>query len=241
MILVVGDNEYDDLQITTAGEHLVRDDTVSILRWPLEPATLERSTTLDRLDGQGLLELNAVLLQSPYDPERYLTAIDATTSIAHTKLLTTVELCRRLGACSVTVEEIRISTVKGSARWRGDLSADVAGGRADSTRMQLETFVQRTRLADESPGGPPDIDGASELLRNARLTADDDLVALIGARTGSNPIASRHFHLTTSSEASNVRRRLAQVRLLPLGIGAAVDQAEERSAVYDFDFAVAFP
>ena len=38
MILVVGDNEYDDLQVTTAGEHLVRDDTVSILRWPLEPA-----------------------------------------------------------------------------------------------------------------------------------------------------------------------------------------------------------
>lgn len=240
-IVVVPEHEYDDLRITTAGERLLRDDSVAILTWPLDSRQLSNSPVLTRLDSDGLLEPGAVLLQSPYDPNRYLAPAEATPSIALAKLLSTVELCRRLGASSVRIEEITVTSNGESAKWTAEGSGQLLGAQTGSVRSELGTFVQVTQLQDSFPGGPPDITAAAELLTGARLTSDDNLTALVTARTGNNQILSRNFHVTTGHEAARVRQRLATIEAVPLRAAGGRRRVETRASVYDFQFAVTFP
>jgi hypothetical protein len=240
-IVVVPELEYDDLRITTAGERLLRDDSVAIVTWPLESTQLSSLPVLDRLDGDGLLEPGAVLLQSPYDPDRYLTPTAATPSIARAKLLATVELCRRLGASQVRVEEITVTSHGESAKWTAEGAGQLVGAQTGSARSELGTFVQRTQLSDTFPGGTPDIGAATELLTGARLTSDDNLTALVTARTGSNQILARHFHVTTSHESARVRQRLASIEAVPLRATGGREGFVAHASVYDFQFEVTFP
>jgi hypothetical protein len=113
---------------------------------------------------------------------------------------------------------------------------------AGVTRSDLEAFVQRTQVTDRFVGGDPDVESAWELLRSTGLSADDDLRALISARTGPNRILSRQVQLSTSNETHRVADRLLKVAAAGLvELGAEYKSVAEQMSVFNFSLSVEFP
>ena len=212
-VLVLNDGDVDFLRYEGGGNVLL-DDEVHIIEFPLDAANEGVSMLGSRL------RRGDVLVQSPYDEERYEPLQDSIRAFAKEKCRYVSRVCQMLGAREVKFQETtehveesrKTDSVKGSATVKGGplggsgsagYYSEFEGGLLEELRLQLkEVFA----------GGDPDVAGAETLLRESNLTNDVDLRNLIEMRKHArNPLKSMSIRLVFVEAASYMKRTLASL------------------------------
>jgi len=210
------------------------------------------------LDRAGLLEPGNTLVQSPYDPDRYLVVNEPTTlEIAVQKLNYFVEFCQILGARSARAVEVTRTSRSGTvtAKLGGSLSPSlpgpaalvpvkVSGSTSIGGGLSLEE-EQRLSVECEWAGGPPSLDDAERFVERHRLLNDSTFTSLLQARRHrANPIAAKRFELELSEQATAnlelASQLVARVGWLKGSVDGKIQAALNQKRSYKLSMVVAF-
>ena len=189
-VLVLGDADIDFLKHEGGGEVLLNEE-VLILQYPMH----EGSPILPIFDRRGQrLHRGDVLIQSPYDDERYEAVEDSVREFAREKCGYVVRVCHLLGATKFKLvqESRRVEKEQSRAKEEhsGRFNAKGVKGEASfqkSAEVARELIEElRLSVAGESVGGAPDVTAAEKLVREKNLVNDVDLMNLIQMRRHAN-------------------------------------------------------
>lgn len=177
----------------------------------------EADDLTELLRTQGLLRLGTLVVQSPYNPDRYVPLDTALEEFTVEKFLLLAQLAKLLGAKKVTFEDARAdsSTAQASGETNVKYSAVEVG---TSASRKLESSL-RQRLKGEHifPGGAPDVTAAKKFLADKQLAGDPQLASLIELRSGDNALLSREIIFNGTRESSGNVAAALRVRV---GLGA---------------------
>lgn len=212
-ILVLSQHDVDKINLDSEAVKLLTDPNMYILRVPVfqddsPPAALQNIT------GAGLDCPGNLLIQSPYDTEKYEDAAAATRRFALAKHLLFTALCGHLGAKEVVVEQVELITATSKQMWEASGKRPALGGaRTTGEWDEDEKFAAKLLLRSEFNGGQPDLSAAEQLLkRTGLLYADHAMQHLVDMRNGSNLLKSHKLVMNLSSESKtnlSVAGRLA--------------------------------
>ena len=155
VILVLDEGQLSALDVTTQGRHLKRDRGVQIVSTEVPWQELDADLVLRRLEAQGLLQADAVLVQSPFNPDRYSAVESASDDFALEKLRLSVELCAILGATTVTISQIRLDERHATATYTVKGERPGIKGSAEHVREDLDRLVSQVKLDPPLRGGNP--------------------------------------------------------------------------------------
>jgi hypothetical protein len=240
MIVALTEGEKEALRASTEGERLRRDASVALVTIPVRQAAIDASPVLGDLERVGALERGAVLLQSPFDPNRYFPAETAAAELAATKLQVTSDLCRHLGAETVELTEVTLESRAGTARYQAKAQRGLLEAETEHSRTELQSFVKRVQLHDRFRGGPPDLARAHELLARSGI-GDPHLLHLVKLRGEGNPLLEREFDLSTSEEVGRANRWIAKAAAALTRFEASARTTADEIAVYELTLRVTFP
>ena len=202
-ILVLQQHDVERCAYEPGAAQALLDDEAYVLQFPVLVQG-EPPPALQNLLDAGLARPGGMLVQSPYDVDTYEDASLAPQRFALAKHMYFSTLCMRLGAKEVSVEQIDLRTSTGKT------TLDVKGERLGSSAQltvesgELEKFRAQMHLRDEFAGGPPDIEGAEQVLRRTGLWCDPNMRTLIEMRRDSyNQLMTRKLVLSLSSEAKS--------------------------------------
>jgi hypothetical protein len=213
------------------------DEEVYILPFPLSTQPKVPAALQNIIDA-GLARPGGILVQSPYEPDRYENAESAAQRFALAKHMYFSILCRHLGAKEVSVEQINLRTRTGTTTF--DLKTEALDGSTQATveNEELETFRMQMHLRDEFTGGPPDLAKAEEMLRLRGLWADPNMQALLEMRRDNeNQLLSRKLVLSLSSEAKNSLKIVGRLKV-PGFVNLSVDFGRIVKEQYDYTLTV---
>jgi hypothetical protein len=184
-------------------KHLLNDHT-HVLQVPLPEAGDALLAKTNILDGR-LATPGCILIQSPFDTNRYEDASSAPQNFAYEKHMHFSLLCKHLGAKEILVKQIDVVTREG-VRTIG-LTVERAGLlrlEGKTKKADEESFLRRFELRDTFVGAPPALAAADDLLRKTGLCKDADMLALVEMRRSeTNPLLSRSLKINLSSESQS--------------------------------------
>lgn len=197
-LVILSRSDFDGLSHREGGAGLLYSDESIAVAWPYEV----ESPVVQALTERGLLRAGAVLLQSPFDPNDYVDAADATTEFAIAKHLHFCRVCQHLGARRVKAEQREVITEKGRVVAQLDVAAPVAMGTAKGTDDRYSKFDASLRVEVTADGGEPNIEGALDYVRRYGLGSDRLITDLIeSARIKTNRTKSQQLTIQLSTEA----------------------------------------
>lgn len=220
-VLVLNQTDIDALNFKEGGADLLLNDEVYILHSSLK----ESNPVAQDLIDSGLARPGAVLIQSPFDKNRYENSQQAVERFALDKHLLFSALCSLLGAREVTVERIERKNTEGkeTVSFRG--SSFIGSTGAETENEDLASFCGKLTLHDKFQGGSPDVPAAEEHLRKSGLLGDTDMRSLIDLRRNpNNPLTSRDINLNMTSEVKSNFKVLANLDLFFLSLEAGYDR-----------------
>ena len=200
-IIVLGQSEIDRCRYEDGGSALLLNEEIHILEFPVRDSHKIIQDILDR----GLARRGAVIVQSPFDRDRYEDAAQAKELFALAKHMHFSTFCMHLGAREVSIEQIQLSKASETRTWSVEGGAKIkrVGAAIDTLVKQdeLDAFRAQLTLVDTFEGGQADLKAAEELLRRTNLLGDPNMAGLLDIRqSGSNQLRSRILTLNLSSE-----------------------------------------
>jgi len=190
-------------------ELLVNED-VQVVTYPVvQPKGFMRD-----LDDRGLLRPGTVLVQSPYERDHYAPLVEAEQSFAIAKRMYFSELCMKLGAKEVKVDQIAIRTRKGTSTFDVDASKGGIKFEGKRERESLEKISSEMTLKDRFEGGQADIKAAEEMLRRTKLLGDPNMYSLFEmAKAENNKLQERTLTIDLTRESQDVIRLAASLAI----------------------------
>lgn len=211
VIVALDNSDFADLELND------RDGRFSNKQVAIVNADEVRNSTrpdVARLVRQGLLEPNAVLVQSPFRNQNYLRIQESEHALAVEKFLAISNVCGMLGASRLEVREVETTTQRRSLG--GALKAG-AKGITPEVRAKSETaeeFKRELSLLDSFVGGQSDPDAASQFLVDLNLDGDYQMRSLIDGRSfAGNRLGSRELVVDLSREATRLFDLAASIDL----------------------------
>jgi hypothetical protein len=241
LLVFVGPGRRDALQASLEGKTLLRDPSAEVVEYPVAPDVLEASPILTRLAGRGEIDSNAVLVLHPHVPGRFVQLAEFADVVALSKIRITTDLCRRLGASRVSVEEATVDSAAGEAKWSVKAGNETADASVAVEQSHLEELMRSVETHDVYDGGPPNTESAWELLRTHGLEDDEEFRELIALRQGENPLRSRTIQVRTRTEVAKARGLVAKVRVALPTVGVEVETSSREMRSYFFKLTVEFP
>lgn len=210
-ILVLTQKDIDALHYEEGGADLLLNEEVCIL-----PSSLQKkNAVVQGLIDSGLVRPGAVLIQSPFDKNRYEFSTQAVERFALDKHLHFSTLCMNLGASEVTVEQVEWKNREDKKIYSHQADLTMEGsGEIKIEGEELASFCDKLVLHDKFQGGLPDLQAAEEHLRRTGLSSDAEMRSLIDLRRNSNNLlASRELQLNLTSEVKRNYHVLAKLNL----------------------------
>jgi hypothetical protein len=241
LLVFVGPGGSDALGASLEGKGLVRDPSAGVVEYPVAPDVLDASPILKRLHGRGDLDANAVLVLHPHFPGRFVQVAEFGDAVALSKIRITTDLCRRLGASRVSVEEATVDSSAGEAKWSATAGNETADASVAVESSHLEELMRSVETHDVYDGGPPNVESARELLRAHGLEDDEEFCELIALRQGENPLRSRTIQVRTRTEVAKAKGLVAKVRVALPKVGVEVETSSREMRSYFFKLTVEFP
>jgi hypothetical protein len=246
IVIVLSDAKIRECETNESGAALLTRPEIRLL----SPDTInERDTALaSELSRDDLLHPGMVLLRSPYNYSYFAEVKAAGTRFALEKCMLFSRLCQLLGADRIAIKE---ETVRVAKKRRHATAEGASGGKSPAwagdlniTSELTESIRHELTLEDVFEGGPAEIAGAEEFLREGHLSGEPTMQALLVARRPStNSIRSRHLRLDLFRESQHLFEAVAQLKLPAfLGIRADVEYAAEEvaSSYFSIDLVVQF-
>lgn len=189
-----------------AAKTLLVNDQAHILRIPIT-ANVDLPTALRNIQDARLASSGAMLIQSPYDTDRYVEAADAAADFALEKYMIFSMFCKHLGAKAINVEHVTIHTRQGVKRVDVKLARPAIDADVSAEVERSDSFVQRFTLNDKFAGEVADFQSAEQLARRTGLLNDVTMSSLLAMRRDEkNPIKTRSLNVSLSTEsATNIR------------------------------------
>lgn len=210
-VFVLNQTDIDALRFEKDGPELLLDEEVYILPFSFQQSN---SVVQDLIDS-GLARPGTVLIQSPFDKDRYQNSTQAVEHFALDKHMYFSTLCMHLGACKVTVEQIDFKNTENRASW--SLKSDVSmqgSGEVKIENEELASFQSKLNLRDIFEGGSPDVPAARELLRQTGLLGDANMRSLLDTRQNpNNLLTSRELQLDMTTETQRNLNVLANLNV----------------------------
>ena len=210
-VLVLNQTDIDALSFEEGGSDLLLKEGVYILSSSLK----ESNPVVQDLINSGLVQPGAVLIQSPFNKNRYENSQQAMERFALDKHLFFSALCGLLGAREVTVEQIERKNTKDkkTISLQPDLSMKGSGD-IKIEDEELASFCGKLSLHDKFQGGSSDVPAAEEHLRENGLLGDADMRSLIDLRRNpNNLLTSRKRKLNMTSEVKRNFNVLANLNV----------------------------
>jgi len=184
VILVLKPDDFVDLQYNAGEADIMINKEIYVMPLPSSPASSEVQKI-----GQSLVTAGAVLIQDPFDKDRYYNISDAIQNIAIAKLLHFSTLCTYLGVRKVEVEQSVLDDTKqhvekginfeaggkGSANVSGIASVNVGqkvGANVDFESGYLKSYASKMFSNYECTGSDPNIPMATDFLEQKGLSTD---------------------------------------------------------------------
>jgi hypothetical protein len=207
-VVVLGNRERRALLMSPEGADLIEEPGVRVI--VREPGDPPRSALEVLLQDQNLLRAG-LLIQSPYQPDRYVDASAALVEFTQERQLKLSEIAQALGATEIKVEEAKDESSAFEGHARAEMNAEFlkGGGSVDGSVKGRQRDYHR--LHQSFPGSPPDLARAEEILRESGLAGDAQLLALINLRASGNPILEHEVHFSGLREAEGSLRICAHV------------------------------
>ena len=211
MVIVMSHAHLDALEYEKGGGKVLLNDEVHVVAFPPPHS----SAILQNL-GPNFVREGVVLVQSPYDEDRYEPLDQAVRLFALEKCMAVFQVCQLLGARKISVSHDYRVTSKSDKKAYGSASATVKGVRAKG-RGSYESGVELreemlVRLTDTLAGGKADVAAAEELLRAKTLTHDVEMRSLVDFRRyQGNPGTSREIDVEFEREWKQRREMLASL------------------------------
>jgi len=183
VIFVLSKDDIIALESNAAGNKLLMNEEVYIMpSHSSDPSPEEKN-----IIAQGLVTAGTVLIQDPFDKNKYHLESESIKQIAQRKWLKFSTLCGHLGARKIEIKSIRVQDEN------GDFEFDLEGGVPILVKGQLNTqkkshysFLESMFLKVGFEGGNPDIDAANKFIKNNGLTQENFIDALLNQSQLSN-------------------------------------------------------
>lgn len=210
-VLVLNQSEVDSLDYKEGGAELLLNKEVYILPFSVQQSN---SVVQDLIDS-GLARPGTVLIQSPFDKDRYQNSTQAVEHFALDKHTYFSTLCRYLGARKVTVEQIDFKKTEDREIWSLKSEVSMKGsGDVKIKNEELASFQSKLTLEDRFEGGSPDVPAARELLRKTGLLGDANMSSLLAMRQNpDNLLTSRELQLNMTTETQRNLNVLANLNV----------------------------
>ena len=208
-VLVLNEQDIDALYYEEGGADLLLNEEVYILSSSLK----ESNPVIQNLVDSGLVQPNAVLIQSPFDKNIYENSMQAVRRFALEKHLHFSTLCMYLGARAVIVEQAEYKYTEGKKNVSIEVPLPMRGsGDGKIEDEEWTSFHSKLTLHNEFQGGSPDVPAAEEHLKRAGLSGDPVMRALIDMRRNpNNLLTSQKFQLNMTSEVKSNFKVLANL------------------------------
>ena len=108
-VFVLNQQDIDALQYEEGGADLLLNEEVYILPFSIK----ESNPVVQNLIDKGLVKPGSVLIQSPFDTDRYASSTEAVKRFGIDKHLHFLTLCKALGARRITINEIKRKRTEG--------------------------------------------------------------------------------------------------------------------------------
>jgi len=243
-MLVLDENTINSCRydLAPADRQFLFDSQSHVLQYPLAVDEPD-SQALRNIVDADLLKPGSILVQSPYDRDSYVELPQADDHFAVEKLRHFSRLCQLLGARSVTVEQIEISTESSSELYKmnGKTSVVVADLKVDSQRGS--SLARKFSINTSFRGGSGDTVAAEKYLRSKQLWGDIVMRSLVEqCADESNRILEQNVTISLSSESKRSLAVVAKMNLPVhgLGLGASYLASAESNQEYVLTLKVSF-
>ena len=183
VIFVLSKDDIISLEHNEAGNKLLMNEEVYIM----PSHSSDPSTAAKNIIAQGLVTAGTVLIQDPFDKNRYHRESESINKIAQRKWLHFSTLCGHLGARRIEIKSIRVQDKN------GDFEFKLEGGvpflveaHANIQKESTYTFIESMFLDVGFEGGNPDIDAANKFFKNKGLTQENFIETLLNQSQLSN-------------------------------------------------------
>ena len=200
-IIVLKQHDFERCVYESEAAEALFDDEVVILQTPIQ-LNQQASRALKNISAAGLARPGMILIQSPFDLDVYEDVEHAPQRFALAKYMHFSHLCRQLGAKSVEVEQVSLTSRAGKISVKVNAESRYAEADTSVEKEDLEELRSQMSISDIFAGGEADIDAAQDLLEKTGLYADPTMRALVDMRRGAeNRLLSRTLKLNLSSES----------------------------------------
>lgn len=205
-IILVDPNDVDSL----SGSDLFFNREISVITLPLD-----RKNRLARhIIGSGLDRRGVMLMQNPFNPERYVETSQAPQKFALEKYLILTMLCGHLGAKKVTIEEVEKRTRSRTQLHKLAAKASITSGKLTTQQEELDEVLRKLEVEHEFPGAEPNFAEAEALLQRTRLGNDVEMHSLIEMRRGiTNPVQRRRTVIDLSDETKRIFDLVGKIKI----------------------------
>ena len=219
-------------------ENITTHEGVHVLPTNFEPSDSKSLAIWQHLQDARLNKIGNVLVQSPFKEDEYVQLEEADTTLATMKYYLFSEFCRRLGAKSVAVTDVKISsrtsTISLDAKFDQSISPNVPGVTAEIDNEILRKAKQLICLHDEYDGAETDVVAAKNLLKDNGLSHDPAFNSLLYARSDNNQMKSRTLVLSLSRESKDMLKLAAGVKV-PKFLNLSADWNKVSSGEVDYE------
>lgn len=193
------------------------------------PPSRRPSGVLDRqLYERGLLEMEAILIQSPFDPEHYEPVERAREVFALDKLLIYDRVAGLLGASSFSVEELLVHQGDDEFTIRADGKHSLVDAEASFDRQASRKFRRLLEVGSHNVPAEPNLAKAEALVIEKRLSHDPAMSHLLGTVRDGVQKKSQTLRLNLTEEASrNVTLGVKLQAALGFHGGASAEWSEK--------------
>src|SRR4051812_33180454 len=157
LIVVMDEDEYGRCSYDAEGNELLRSPETWVTPFPVSER-VRQAALIRQLITAGKINPGAVLLQSPFSTEEYEPVEDAPERYAVRKHFLFTELCRRLGAKSVSVTVVESNTTEGSTEVQVSGGKPKIGAEIRGKHARLADLVSSLKLTEQYGGGDVDRD-----------------------------------------------------------------------------------
>ena len=234
-VLVLNQQDIDALRFEEGGADLLLNEEVYIL-----PSSLKESNpVVQDLVDSGLVRPGTVLIQSPFDKNRYENSMQAVERFALEKHLHFSTLCMYLGAREVTVEQAKYKYTEDKKIVSIQVDLPMKGsGNSKIEDEELASLCSKMTLHNEFQGGSPDVPAAEEHLKRIGLSGDTVMRALIELRRNpNNLLTSQKLQLDMTSEVKSNFKVLANLNV-PAYISLEADRNRHVREQTEFNLTV---
>ena len=196
---------------------------------------------IEALDASNLLVPGQVLVQNPYIPDRYIPIATATADIAVSKHHLFTEFCFLLGAKSVSVDQLEVTTADGSTTFKAKGGRLGVGADLSAKHEQASRLGKQLTIDAKYGGGEADVKAAEAFLRRHRLLGDRHLESLLGMRRHrGNSLEEHTVTLSLTDQAKTNLKVAAKLKAPTFSFSADIERATSQSVEFTLTLKVRF-